>query len=268
MKVKKVEDYIEQHVAPLKLSLPQDINGLVFGTLDMEVTGIAVCWSPTLRVIEASVENKANVILSHEWLVYEQSGSKWMETEKGVYSKIPNLKRIKLLAEHKISVLKHHSNWDIAPQGTADSFGEFLGFKNLVKKGKLIRIYKEKPRMIKELAQGIGEKLDLGCVKVLGNAEKKVKYIGTAVGGLGQIFTFADDFVDTKAEILIFGETLQYGEIYTLESGLPLIVTSHEATEKPGMIKLSKLLRKEFPTINIQYVDSGVRYSFVAAKDK
>lgn len=267
MKVKEVEDYIEQHVAPLELSLPQDINGLIFGTLDVEVTGIVVSWSPTLRVIEASIRNKANVIISHEWLIYEHSGNKWMEEEKSAYSKIPNLKRTELLTKHKISVLKHHSNWDIAPHGTADSFGEFLGFKNLVKRGKVTRIYKEEPRRIKDLAKDIARKLDLGCVKIFGNAEKKVKYIGTAVGGLGQIFTFADDFVETQAEVLIFGETLQYGEIYTLESGLPLIATSHEATEKPGIIKLSKLLEKEFPAVDVEFVDSSAKYSFVAGSN-
>jgi len=256
MKIEKVEDYIEQ-LAPLNLSLPQDLNGLIFGTLDNEVTGIIVCWSPTLRVIEAAVKNKANVIVSHEWLIYEKLGSKWIENERGVYSKIPNLKRMTLLTEHNISILKHHSNWDIAPSGTADSFGEFLGFKNVVKKGKVTRVYKENPRKIIELAKEIAAKLNLNCVKITGDSEKKVQYIGTAVGGLGQVLTIADDFVGTRAEVLIFGETLEYTEIYALESDFPSIVTSHEATEKPGMIKLSQLLRTKFPTVNVQYADSS-----------
>ena len=265
MKIEEVEDYIEKELAPLELSLPQDINGLLFGSLDNEVTGIVVCWSPTLKVIQAAVKGKANLIVSHEWLIYERSYSKWVENERGMFSKIPNLKRLELLTKHNISVLKHHSNWDIAPGGIADSFGEFLGFKNVVKKGKVIRIYK-KSRRIKELAEEVAAKLDLGCVEFSGDAEKEVEYIGTAVGGLGQILTFADEFVGTRAEVLIFGETLEYSVIYTFESGFPFIVTSHEATEKPGMVKLSQLLRKKFPRVNIWYVDSGVPRSFTTPK--
>jgi putative NIF3 family GTP cyclohydrolase 1 type 2 len=266
MRIREIEDYIERELAPLELSLPQDLNGLVFGTLDKEVTGIIVCWSPTLKVIERAVKTEANLIVSHEWLIYEHSGSRWTEHERGMFSKIPNLKRLELLIKHNISVLKHHSNWDIALGGVTDSFGEFLGFRNLVKRGKVIRVYKEKPRRIRDLASEVAGKLGLECVKVAGDVEKEIEYIGTAVGGLGQILTFADEFVDTKAEVLIFGEALEYGTIYTLESGFPFIVTSHEATEKPGMMKLSQLLRKKFPKVNISYEDSGVPCSFTTLK--
>jgi putative NIF3 family GTP cyclohydrolase 1 type 2 len=266
LRIKEIEDYIERELAPLELSLPQDVNGLLFGTLDTEVTGIIVCWSPTLKVIERAVKNKANLIVSHEWLIYEHSRSKWTENERGTFSKFPNLKRLELLTKHNITVLKHHSNWDIAPGGVTDSFGEFLGFGNPVKRGRVTRVYREKPRRIRDLASEVAEKLGLECVKVAGDVEKEIKYIGTAVGGLGQILTFADEFVDTNAEVLIFGETLEYSAIYTLESGFPFIVTSHEATEKPGMIKLSQLLRRKFPKVNVWYEDSGAPLSFTKPK--
>jgi len=263
MKISEIEDHIENKIAPLKYSLLGDENGLLFGMLDSEVTAIIVCWSPTLRVIEKAIQNNANLIISHEWLIYEYGENKWIEREKRTFSKIPNLKRLGLLTKHNISVIKHHSNWDFAPRGIADSFGECLGLNNLVKKGKIIRVYEERPKKIKKLAKDVAEKLDLPHVLVSGNLEKEVRYIGTAAGGLGQILTFADDFVDTQAEIVIFGEMLEYNAIYTLESGFAYIATSHEASERPGMIKLSQLLRKEFPQIHIQYVDSGVLRHFV-----
>lgn len=252
--VRDIAKYIEE-IAPLKHSLPGDRNGLEFGSLDDEVRGIMTCWSPTSQVIEETVSNDANLVVSHEWLFYEYTGNRWFENEKRTFAKQANLKRLQLLSRKNVTVLKYHSNWDIAPGGTADSFGEYLGFKNLIKKGRLIRVYKEKPILFKELAILVAGKLNLS-VEVAGDPNRKMRYIGTAVGGLGQIFTYSDDFANSQVEVLIFGEMLEYTKIYTLESGYAYIMTSHEASEMPGMLKLTALLRKKFPEISISYLKS------------
>ena len=57
IKISEIEDRIENKIAPLKFNLLGDENGLLFGTLDNEVTAIVVCWSPTLRVIEKTIQN-------------------------------------------------------------------------------------------------------------------------------------------------------------------------------------------------------------------
>jgi len=255
--VEDIAAYIEKEIAPLKYSLPGDKNGLEFGSLDNEVRGIVVCWSPTLMVIKKAVSIHANLIISHEWLVYKYTGSKWLENESRTFAKIPNLKRLRLLSQNDISILKYHSNWDIAPGGIADSFGEYLGFRNLIKKGKLVRVYKEEPITLKDLATNIVKKLTTSDVQVSGDLNEKVRCIGTAVGGLGQIFTYCDDFVDSGAEALIFGEMLDYTKIYAHESGFFYIAVSHEASEMPGMLKLTFLLKNKFTQIPVNYSKSN-----------
>jgi putative NIF3 family GTP cyclohydrolase 1 type 2 len=93
-----------------------------------------------------------------------------------------------------------------------------------------------------KLAQLVRHKLEIPCVRITGNIHRTVSYIGVAPGGLGQIFTYADEFADTNTEAIIFGEALAYSEIYTLESGYSSIATSHEVSEMPGMKKLASLL--------------------------
>jgi len=134
--------------------------------------------------------------------------------------------------------------------------GEYLGFRNLIKKGKLVRVYKEEPITLKDLAMLVAKKLKTKNVQVSGDLNKKVRYIGTAIGGLGQISTYCDDFVDSGAEVLIFGEMLEYSKIYTHESGYFYIVISHEASEMPGMLKLTSLLRNKFTQIPVSYSKS------------
>ncbi len=254
--IRDIANYVEREIAPLKYSLPGDRNGLEFGSLNNEVTGIVVSWTPSSTVIEKSVSLKANLIISHEWSLYEHSGSKWLENESWMFAKRTNLKRLQLMFRNGISILKYHSNWDIAPGGIADSFGERLGFKDLAKKGRLVRVYKERPISLKDLASLVAKKLEITRVETYGDLNRKFAYIGTAVGGLGQIFTQADDFAETKAEVLIYGEMLEYTKIYTRESGYSYIATSHEASEMPGMLKLTCLLRKRFPKVAIKCLRS------------
>jgi len=232
--VKDVMQRIENEIAPLRYSLPGDKNGLEFGSKENEVSNIVVCWSPTLEVIRKAIELKTNLIVAHEWLIYDYLRNRWITKELHKTEKKTNLERISLLARHAISVLKYHSNWDIAPGGVSDSFGEYLGFENLVYSRGLARVYKETPMKLSELAELVGRKLEIQCLKIIGNLERKVSYIGTALGGLGQIFTYADEFANTKTEAIIFGETLAYSEIYAWESGYSCVVTSHEASEMPG----------------------------------
>ena len=254
--VRDVAKFIEEEIAPLKYCLPGDRNGLEFGSQDSKVSGIVTCWSPTSIVIEKAVSYDANLIISHEWLFYEYTGNKWLENESWTFAKQVNLRRLQLLSRSNVSVLKYHSNWDIAPGGTADSFGEYLGFKNLVEKGKLIRVYKEKPISLAKLADQVAKKLEMVRVEVSGDLNKKVEYVGTAIGGLGQILTYSDDFTPSQAEVLVFGEMLEYTKIYTRESGYSYIATSHEISEMPGMLKLTTLLRRKFPQIMVNYLKS------------
>jgi putative NIF3 family GTP cyclohydrolase 1 type 2 len=253
--VRDVAKFIEE-IAPLKYCLPGDRNGLEFGSPDGKVSGIVTCWSPTSMVIEKAVSYDANLIISHEWLFYEYTGNKWLENESWTFAKQVNLRRLQLLSRGNVSVLKYHSNWDIAPGGTADSFGEYLGFKNLVEKGKLIRVYKEEPISLAKLADQVAKKLEMVRVEVSGDLNKKVEYVGTAIGGLGQILTYADDFAHSQAEVLVFGEMLEYTKIYARESGYSYITASHETSEMPGMLKLTTLLREKFPQTKVSYLKS------------
>lgn len=246
MKVKEVADYIES-IAP---SIEGDDSGLLFGDMNNEVDGVVVCWSPTLEVIKACQRLQCNLIISHEWLFYYKSRNKWMENEKPAFSKIPNLKRLELLTENDINVLRYHRNWDAIDGGTADALGKHLGFKNCIKKGFFIRVYKMKPMKLGELLELVKEKLQITCV-CHGDPQKTITYVGIACGGVGQTFTFAEEFLDTPTQVIIFGEMLEYTKIYTKELDYDFIVTSHEASETPGLIKLTNLLNNNLSRYGI-----------------
>lgn len=240
LRVKDVADYIES-IAPL---IEGDDSGLICGNMKSEVKGVVVCWSPTLEVLKTCQELGCNLIISHEWLFYCRSNNRWMENEKATYAKMPNLKRLEILTRNNINVLRYHRNWDAVDGGVADTLGEYLGFRNCIKKGFFARVYMIKPMKLADLLELLNGKLQTTCV-CHGTPERTITCVGIACGGVGQTFTFAEEFLDTPTQAIIFGEMLEYTNIYTRELGYDFIVTSHEASETPGLIKLADLLRKE-----------------------
>ena len=262
MKVQDVADYIES-IAPL---IEGDDGGLVFGSMAEEVKGIVVCWAPTLDVITTSSRLGCNLIISHEWLFYHKSQNPWLQNERNMWVKYPNLARLfALMSEGWINVLRYHRNLDIAEGGIADTLGEALGLKkesNCIKLGYFTRLYTIQPIILRNLAYNIGKKLDTKC-HVYGQPQNEIKYVGTAHGGVGQTFTYAEEFLNTPTQVIIFGEILEYTGIYTRELGFSYIVTSHEATETPGLIKLANLLKQKFPKFpNIHFVNSAGHYRY------
>lgn len=253
LRVKDVADCIES-IAPL---IKRDDSGLIYGNMNDKVKGIVVCWSPTLEVIKTCQRLSCNLIISHEWLFYCKSNNKWMENEKPAFAKIPNLRRLELLTKNNISVLRYHRNWDVVDGGVADTLGACLGFKNCIKKGFFIRVYIIKPMKLADLLELVNKKLQTTCV-CYGNLERTITCVGIACGGVGQTFTFAEEFLGTPTQIIIFGEMLEYTKIYTKELGYDYIVTSHEASETPGLIKLANLLKNKLfhEAIPIYFVSS------------
>ncbi|MGB9879538.1 MAG: Nif3-like dinuclear metal center hexameric protein, partial [Anaerolineae bacterium] len=242
--------YIEE-LAPLETAVPGDVNGFMFGDEHSEVRGICVCWSPTYRVIREAIESGASMIVCHEVPFFFHSNSPWFENRK-TETKLPNLERFKLLLQHGICIYRAHSNWDVVPRhGNCDAFGTALGFSREVARGKLSRVYEVAPVSVQDLAEHVKNCLQMNKVRVAGDLSKVVTRVGTACGGLGQIFNFPEELVRLGAEVAVMGEVLDYTMRHALELDLPLIETTHIGSENFGLRNLTQLLQERFPELNV-----------------
>ena len=259
MKAKEIVEYILE-IAPFKDSfgeIPHD-DGFVFGNPDMEVKGIGVTWSPTLPVLQKAVDERLNFIITHEFLFWPHQETVWFKSEKDIMKKLPNYLRKKILEENQITVYMTHKNWDAAPEwGMCDSFPKFLGFEKEITRGRFTRVHQIQPVKLKELAEMIKEKMNLPVIRVAGNMERKVSKVGTACGGLGQIFGIPEELHRLGAEVVVFGEVLDYTVRCCLEHGMSAIETSHILSENPGVENLSIKLKEKFPEIKILFLDAG-----------
>lgn len=269
MLVREAAAIIEQH-APLSMGLPGDELGLLVGDPEADVCGVVTCWSPTLAVLQQAVDLNANLVISHEPLLWPisgrdpEAGLKWYD-ERHVSAKIPNQKRLAFCFANGLSVYRYHSNWDWAPKyGQVDMLAELLGLGDAVDGVRECPVYEIIPDTVGAVLARAREVLSLGPVRVVGELERVVKRVAICQGGFGQMFTFPEVAAEYGADLALFGEMLDYTIRYCDEVGLAAIELGHCQSEHPGMMGMAKLLRERLPDeLAVQCLHSGEPWAVV-----
>lgn len=263
MLIKEVAAIIEEY-APLATGIAGDELGLLAGDGEKQVKAVAICWSPTLEVLNKAAKAGANMVISHEPLTYGICGRdpeahlKWYD-EAHINAKIPNQKRLTLVFSQGLTIYRYHSNWDVAPKyGIADALAAILELGSERNDNPMMPVFVTKKTTVRELAQLARKKLNLGPIRIIGDLDKTVKKVGLCYGGFGQIFTVPEVLLREQADVVIFGEMLDYTIRYCVETDLPAIELGHFKSEHPGMEAMAEFLREKLPNeIPVKVISSG-----------
>ena len=259
LRARDVAAYIEQ-LAPLDSGIPRDDNGFNYGDPDQAVRGIGVTWMPTTRALEEAARADLNLLVVHEaWWIDEQRSPWYRELPE--WSKPVNLARLRVLVQHGMALYRCHSNWDARPgDGVADQIGPALGWEREVARGRFVRVFEIEPVTLAALASSVKTCLELPAVRVFGELDRKVRFVAPLIGGFGgNQMSIPEEAHRLGAQVVVAGDLVEYVNVHALELGLGVIETLHSATENPAMRRLAELLRDRFPTVPVQYIESGVR---------
>ncbi len=116
-----VSDFIEEleAIAPPDLADESDRIGLQVGTADKPVEKVCVSLDTTLQVIDAAIDEKADLLIAHHPLIYSPLQS--------VAVGNPVADRVIKLVKADISLFVLHTNFDSALGGTNDVLARMLG---------------------------------------------------------------------------------------------------------------------------------------------
>jgi putative NIF3 family GTP cyclohydrolase 1 type 2 len=92
--------------------------------------------------------------------------------------------------------------------------------------------------------------------------DQKVSRVGLLVGGAGLCPNGGafEPSIRAGCDVLIAGETDNYGFRYAAECDIPLIETSHELCEIPGFRHFSEMLAKEFSNLDVTFFENTCPY--------
>ncbi|NIA07499.1 MAG: hypothetical protein GWP14_07685 [Actinobacteria bacterium] len=232
-------------------------EGLRYGKLTSEVTGICICWMATPQAIKFAHGKGANFIVCHEDLFLPNGKAEGAEVGADFLSWEMNRGRLELLGKYETAVMRLHGSLD--KRCVLEAFAGQLGLgQPIVSKSDYVKIYQIEPTSVPELAKRVKQSLDMDGIRVaINDPNRIVSRIGLAWGGMGLFVnvTFGQDLIAAGCEVLIAGETDNVAMRMALEAGVDTIETSHEVSENAGLKIFADELAQLKPDLKVCYYE-------------
>ena len=234
-------------LAPFSTQDNFDNSGLLVGSMDKQVSKIAVCLDITNEIIDECANLGADLIVSHHPVIFKKLSM--VEPETPVYK----------LVRNDIAAICLHTPIDMAKGGISDIMYELMEFGSPSDAQVLHVIHKDKV-----LGYGKIARLDFGIsADYLAEAAKKafnctsVKYVdggrtivSVAVcsgAGSDEIYTAIDKGVDA----IITGDVKWHAFVDAKNAGLTVVDAGHYHTETIVCRYIADYLSENFPDAEI-----------------
>ena len=169
-----------------------------------------------------------------------------------------NRRRIRLLSVHDMTVYRAHGTLD--DFCILDDFGELLGLGEPVVSEGFFRVYDIPAQTVTELVEEVKRRMGMEHLRVCGDRQRVVKRVGLPWGGLGLSVnvSFIEGLLQYHPDVLIAGESDEYAMFYCLDADVPLIETSHVASENYGLRHFAEHLAANFPGLKVVFHQCSV----------
>ena len=238
---------------------------LFLGEPDRIVSGATVCWMATPEAIHAAGAKGHDLLIGHESLYYPYDAPDADSLPPDWESWPTNRQRRELLAAYDLTFLRLHASADEIC--IFDDFARVLGLGNPTFAEGLVKVYEIAPCPLGELVDRVKTRLGMPAVRVssVEGLERPVHRIGLPWGGLGLFVNvgYQQKLIDQGCDVLIAGESDNYGFRFAHELGIPMIETSHEISENPGLRHFAALLAEAFPDVAFGFFENPVVWQMV-----
>jgi len=244
-----------------------DNVGLLIGDNTKEVNKVLFCLDVTEKVVEKSIKNNVDLIISHHPVIFSELKKITNETLHG--------RKLLKLMENKIAVYSIHTNADFAINGLNDFIMDKLSLDgekiivnehrfedyNLIK-NKMehvhaglarIKILNEEMKL-EDLIEKIKDALGISYVRYVGDKNSYVKKIGLVTGG-GSSFMY--DIAD-KIDVFLTGDLRYHESLDALEEGRILVDIGHLESEYLFVDMMEQKMVKFFDGEMIRHFEDEV----------
>ena len=110
--------------APFELAEDWDNSGLMVGSYESEVKGVAVCLDAVHEAVIKAGESNCNVLLCHHPLIFRGIRSINLDSAQG--------RTIQEAIKRGVNIIAAHTNWDKAEEGVNFQLAESLGLNDIM----------------------------------------------------------------------------------------------------------------------------------------
>jgi len=251
------------------------VDRIVVGDPETEIAHIGTCWLPYWETCRQAVRDGVNLLIVHEptfythWDLDEKSPDLFGASPAGkeAYGKAVQTKKDWILG-NKLVVIRCHDVLDkIGGIGIPQAFGRLLGFGSgdIIRSRPFYNVYRTAPKPAIEVARAIASKMiQVGQpgVAFYGDKNRTVDSVGVGTGCFSDPIEFMDLapalFIAIDDVVRTWTQT-----VYAEDTGHPLVVVNHGATEEAGVRGLSEFLTKTYPERKVVHYPQGCGYEWV-----
>lgn len=237
-------------------------EGVMFGDIGREVTGVTVCWMLSPAHIAAAAAAGHELIIHHESFLHPCP----LEQKQDLHTlRWPvNVQRFTALAKADMVATRLHGTLD--ELWIYDEFAARLGLSKVIAGTGCSRVFEIEPTSLEELVARVKHLVPLPALRrTRVKPERIVRKVGLPWGGLALFVNvgYMQRLIDMVPDIdvMIAGETDAYGFRFCTEVGIDVIETSHEISENAGLGLFAQALSKQFPHLDIRHIADEVVWS-------
>ncbi len=251
------------------------VDRIVIGDPETVVTNIGTAWLPYGDTCRQAARDGVNLLVVHEptfythWDLDEKSPDLFAASAAGkeAYTKATGVKK-DWIRNNKMVVIRCHDVEDkVGGFGIPHAFGRLLGFRSddVIRSKPYYNVYRTEPRPAIEVARMIAGKMAevrQPGIAFYGDRNRIVDSVGVGTGCYSDPIEFMDLapalFVSIDDVIRTWTQT-----VYARDTGHPLVVVNHGATEEAGVRGLSEFLKEHYPERQVIHYAQGCGYEWV-----
>ncbi len=265
----QVREVVERIIAACNLPpLEQTCDRLITGEWDREVTGIVTTFMATIDVIRQTIEQGANLIITHEPTYFTHlDQTEWLQDDP-----VFQLKQ-KLITENQINIWRFHDHMHFTqPDLIYFGLNRELGWE-AYRLPEEKHCYQIPPTTVEALSAFFKDKLAVKAIQIIGKPETTVERVGILVGG-GSLGLGSEPMPMTlmkkeRLDVVVCGEILEWTlaayarDAAQLGLNKALIILGHNRSEEVGMKYLKTWLEPLLPGIPILFVEAGEPFAYL-----
>jgi len=238
-------------------------EGIQHGPADRAVSDATICWMATPAAIQAAGENHSDLLIGHESLYYPYDVVNSADPPPDWPDWPTNRQRTAPLDRYGLTFLRLHGSLDEVC--IFDDFAALLDLGTPVYADGLVRIYEVEECTLAELIRRVKDKTHMAGLRVSQPeaARRRIRRVGLPWGGLGLFVNVAyqQRLIEQGCDAFIAGESDNYGFRFSAECGIPMIETSHEISENPGLRRFAGMLAAAFPAVRVHFFENSCAWS-------
>lgn len=251
------------------------VDRIIIGDPGTRIKKIGTCWMPYWDTCKQAVKEGVNVLVTHEptfythWDLDEKREYSDLEYTRDQYRQLVESKK-KWILDNGLVIIRHHDTLDaLKDRGIPYSFGKFLGFPNsdIINSKTYYNVYRVKKQPASIVAAGIAKRMaEVGQpgVAFYGDPDYPVTSVGVGTGAICDPMRFAD--LKPDLAIAIDDSVKTWTQTYfARDTGRPLVIVNHGATEEMGLRELRNIISEKFPSIDVIHFKQGCTYKWIQA---